>query len=47
MQLSTGTEVAVVTLQVVVTQPLPEVGPEATQVPDGVLTTIVLHSVSW
>ena len=45
VQVRTGTELAVSTLHSVVTQPLARVGPEGTQVPDGICTLRIAQTV--
>ena len=47
VQVSTGTEVAVRTLQAVVVQPLARVGGSGTQVPEGTLAVCTVQMVVW
>lgn len=47
VQVRTGTEVATSTLHSVVTQPLPAVGPDGTQVPEGMVTPRMAQTVVW
>jgi len=45
VQVRTGMEVPTRTLHSVVTQPLPRVGPDGTQVPDGMVTPRITQTV--
>ena len=45
VQVSTGTDVPTTTLHSVVTQPLARVGPEGTQVPDGMVVPRIAQRV--
>jgi hypothetical protein len=47
VQVSTGTDVAVMTLQDVVVQPLARVGASGTQVPEGMLVVCTVQTVVW
>ena len=47
VQVSTGMDVPATTLHSVVTQPLARVGPEGTQVPEGMVVLRIAHRVVW
>ena len=47
VQVRTGTDVPTTTLHSVVTQPLARVGPEGTQVPEGMVVLRIAHRVVW
>ena len=47
VQVRTGMALPMSTLHSVVTQPLASVGPDGTQVPDGICTLRTAHTVVW